>query len=90
MRGGTGQSVLQMALYKLNSEPVPEVPVSATKGVVPKRRQYRVTPSAQTSIDLVISGRSAEIGVVVTVWRDEDEPATGIDEADEAMSVVCS
>lgn len=81
-----------MALYKLNSEPVPEVPVSATKGVVPKRRQYRVTPSAQTSIDLVISGRSAElkIGVVVTVWRDEDEPATGIDEADEAMSVVCS
>ena len=52
-----------------------------------------MTPSAQTSIDLVISGRSVElrIGVVVTVWRDvDDEPVTLIDDDDDKATSVCS
>jgi len=55
-----------MTLYKLNSEPVVVRLCAARNGVPPKRRQYKVTPSAQISMDLVIWGRSvtAEVTVV--------------------------
>jgi len=63
---GTSQSSLHMALYRLNSEPVVVRLCAARNGVTPKRRQYKVTPSAQISMDLVIWGRSvaAEVAVV--------------------------
>ena len=68
---GTPQSSLHMALYKLNSELVEVGLCAAWNGVSPNRRQYKVTPSAQISMDLVIWGRPgvAAMGVVELVVR---------------------
>lgn len=58
---GTDQSELHITRYSSNSPPLSEYVV---KGTLPKRRQYRVTPRAQMSMDLVIGGRGC-----VMLWR---------------------
>src|SRR6266404_5717472 len=49
---GTSLSCVHMTPYKANSWLF-----STRNGVLPNRRQYKVTPNAQTSIAFVIGGR---------------------------------
>lgn len=60
------QSSLQMELYSFHSED--GAPGSDANAVLPKRRQYSVTPRAQMSIAFVMGGR-------FVVWLLEGLPA---------------